>query len=123
MALAVALDIETTRRVVDGAARAWARSGATVVEMPLASISGIRCSAAAVMVPDLGVVECVADGDFASIAAAARVLSAEGWDVAVLVPAPLMGEAHRVLRGGPARLQPWWRGAEDAVLFGVPEVP
>jgi hypothetical protein len=123
MVLAVDSALETIRRVTDSAAQAWSRTGATVVETPLAALTGVACRAPALVVADEGVVECVADGDFGPIGSAVRRLAAEGWRVAVLAPASQMGSAHRALRGVPARIQPWWTGSDDSVLFGVPEVP
>jgi hypothetical protein len=123
MVLAVASGIDAARRVADCAARTWVRSGATVVETTLTALSGVACRTPAVVVSDEGIVECAADGDFEPIVVAVRRLAAEGWKVAVLTPAHQMGEAHRSLRGAPAMIQPWWAGADDAVSFGVPEVP
>jgi hypothetical protein len=121
--LAVDRDLGTVRRAAAAARDAWAQAGTTMVEKPLAALSGIPGDAIALVNTEHGIVECVADRDFGPVAAAARRLSAEGWRVVVLAPAPAMGEAHRVLRGVPVRIQPWWSGADETVLFGVPEVP
>jgi hypothetical protein len=45
-----------------------------------------------------------------------------GWDVWVLVPAELMGPAHRHLRGADLNLQPWWESGPE-IFFGRPELP
>jgi hypothetical protein len=123
MVLAVDRDLGAVRRATDAAVRAWLQARTTVVETSLAALSGVGGDVSALVAAERGIVEVVADGDFGSIAAAARRLNAEGWRVAVLVAASQMGDAHRAMRGIPVRLQPWWCGADDAVLFGVPEVP
>ena len=123
MALAFDLDAGVTTRVAAAAAQAWARAGVTAVQTPLAAVSGTATAAPAVLSAEHGIVECVADGDYDAIAVAVRALAADGWRVAVLAPTAQMGSAHRVLRGLPVRVQPWWTGADDSVMFGVPEVP
>lgn len=123
MVLTVDTDVTAARRVLDAAAGVWSRIGATPVETPLQELAGVPGSSVALVIPEHGMVECIGDGDHGAVAVAARRLSAEGWTVAVLVPAPGIGAAHRALRGVPVRIQPWWTGAGGAVLFGVPEVP
>jgi hypothetical protein len=111
-------------RVANAVAGGYARLGCTVVELALAEVSGFPgAPGAAVLAADVGAVECVADDDLPAAAPAVRLLAAGGWEVSLLVPAALMGEAHRLLRGVAVRLQPWWVGADDVVCFGAPEVP
>ncbi|MDH3194094.1 MAG: hypothetical protein OEY55_12540 [Acidimicrobiia bacterium] len=49
---------------------------------------------------------------------------AEVWNVVVVIPAELIGVAHRVLRGRfhNVELQPWWTEA-NRIWFGRVEVP
>jgi hypothetical protein len=111
-------------RVADAVAGGYARLGCTVVEMPLAEVSGLPgAPGTAVLAADLEAIECVADDDVAAAAQAVRLLAAAGWQVSLVVPAGSLGEAHRLLRGASVRLQPWWLGADDDVCFGAPEVP
>lgn len=123
MVLAVAVDTTVTRRVADAAVEAWTRSGTTMVEMTMSGLTGVAASGLALVAAEEGIVECVVEGDFGPIVTASRRIAADGWKVAVLVPSARMGEAHRVLRGAPLRIQPWWSGADGSILFGVPEVP
>ena len=123
MVLAVAADTTITRRVADAAVDAWIRVGTTMVEMTMSGLTGVATPGIALIAAEEGIVECVVEGDLGPLVKAARRITADGWKVAVLVPSARMGEAHRVLRGTPVRIQPWWRGADDSVLFGVPEVP
>jgi len=116
--------INLRSRVANAVARGYARLGCTVVEGPLAEVSGVEeAPGAAVLAADLGTVECIADGHLPAAARAVRHLAAAGWEVRLLVPLALVGEAHRLLRGVPVRLQPWWLGPGDDVCFGAPEVP
>jgi hypothetical protein len=116
--------ISLRSRVATAVARGYARLGCTVVETPLAEASGVEeAPGAAVVAADFGTVECVADGHLPAAARAVRHLSAAGWEVSLLVPSALVGEAHRLLRGVPVSLQPWWLGPDDDVCFGAPEVP
>ena len=65
----------------------------------------------------------IEDGrDLPLLVAAAWRLEAQGWRVTVLAPLHLMGDAHRLLRGTPALLQPWWLN-DDGVLYGGFERP
>lgn len=124
--MVLAADAPTARRgrVIDAVAGGYARLGHLVVEMPLAEVSGFPgARGAAVVAADLEAIECVADDDLSAAAQAVRLLAAAGWQVSLVVPAGSMGEAHRLLRGAPVRLQPWWLGAGDDVCFGAPEVP
>ncbi len=123
MVLAVAVDTTVTRRVAGAAADAWMRAGVTMVEMSTSALTGVGAAGLALVAADEGIVECIADGDLGPLVTASRRLAADGWRVAILVPSARMGDAHRVLRGSPVRLQPWWSGADDSILFGVPEVP
>ncbi len=96
-----------------------------VIETPLSSFldrSGM--DGVAVVAPERGLVEWFPHDDqvLAPLAAHADRVSATGWQVAVIVPARRMGEAHRDLRGSQAMLQPWWPDGEH-VRFGGPEVP
>ena len=113
-------------RVAAASAGSFARSGSTVVEAPFAQISGVHgADGDAVIAADVGVVECLVDGRFdpALLAAGIHRMHADGWQVRVLVPAGGAGEMHRILRGVPTMIQPWWVGPEDDICFGVPEVP
>lgn len=123
MVLAVSTEADVTRRVADAAIEAWRRTGTTMVEMSLATLTGVAARGLALLAAEDGIVECVVEGDLGPLVTASRRISADGWKVAVLVPSRRMGEAHAVLRGAPVRIQPWWDGADDSVLFGVPEVP
>ncbi len=122
--LAADTRISLRNRVATAVAHGYARLGCTVVETPLAEASGVEeAPGAAVLAADLGTVECVADDHLPAAARAVRHLAAAGWEVRLLVPLALVGEAHRLLRGAPASLQPFWLGPDDDVCFGAPEVP
>jgi hypothetical protein len=124
MVLAADLPTVLRGRVAGAVAHGYARLGCTVVELPLAEASGIEeADGAAVLAAECGVIECVAGEGLPAAAEAVRHLAAAGWEVSLLVPASLVGEAHRLLRGAPVRLQPWWLGPNDDVCFGAPEVP
>lgn len=104
---------------------AYARLGGTVVETTLSEISEIEGIPGRVVVAaDLGIAECLLlEGtDPAHLVPGIERLAAVGWEVTLVSPAARMGEAHRALRGSPARLQAWWREG-DQLCFGVPEVP
>jgi hypothetical protein len=112
--------------VAAATAASFTRRGCTVVEAPFAQISGVHgAQGDAVIAADMGIVECLVDGDFEAslLAAGIHRMHADGWQVRILVPAGGAGEMHRVLRGAPALIQPWWLGPEDDICFGVPEVP
>ena len=122
--LAAEPPISLRNRVAAAVAHRYACLGCTVVETPLAEASGVEeAPGAAVVATDMGTVECVADGHLPAAARAVRNLAAAGWEVRLLVPLALVGEAHRLLRGAPANLQPFWLGPDDDVCFGAPEVP
>lgn len=124
--MVLAADLPTARdeRVAGLVALGYARLGCTVVEVPLAEVSGVQEAAGtAVVVAERGAIECVAGEGLPAAARAVRRLAAAGWDVSLLVPAAAMGEGHGLLRGLPVRLQPWWPGPDDDVCFGAPEVP
>jgi hypothetical protein len=124
--LVLAADLPTALRgrVATAVARGYARLGCTVVEVPLAEASGVEgADGAAVLAAESGSIECVVGEDLPAAAEAVRHLVAAGWEVSLLVPLALVGEAHRLLRGVPASLQPWWLGPDDDVCFGAPEVP
>jgi len=124
MVLAADAPTSLRGRVATVVARGYARLGCTVVEVPLAEASGVEgATGTAVLAADLGAIECVAGDDLPAAAQAVRLLAAAGWEVSLLVPTPATGEAHRLLRGVPVRLQPWWLGPDDDVCFGAPEVP
>lgn len=124
MALTADLPTLSRHRVARMVARGYARLGCTVVELLLAEATGLEgVQGVAILVPERGVVECVADEGLMGVARAVRLLAVGGWEVRLLVPGGLAGEAHRLLRGTAARLQPWWAGAGDDVCFGAPEVP
>ena len=97
----------------------------SVVETPLAAFVGVAdLAGVAVLAPEQGLVEWFPDGgqDLDSLAPFAAEATGAGWRVAVLVPAPRMGEAHRAMRGFDVTLQPWWADGAG-VRFGGPEVP
>lgn len=124
--MVLAADVPTALRgrVATEVARGYARLGCTVVELPLAEASGVEeADGAAVLAADWGAIECVVGEGLPAAAEAVRHLAAAGWEVSLLVPTCLVGEAHRLLRGVPVRLQPWWLGVDDDVCFGAPEVP
>jgi hypothetical protein len=70
------------------------------------------------------IVEAVVDDvrHLAPLVSSAWHLESQGWRVTVLAPLSLMGDAHRLLRGAPVLLQPWWID-ESAVLYGSFERP
>jgi hypothetical protein len=116
-------------RAATGALRAYAARHERVEEVPLAAmltgavagdVNGVRAVAAG----DLRVVEIVIPEEVPcdAVAPATRLLAGRGWDVAVLVPAFRLGEAHGSLRGAPCRLQPWWIDGGE-VCFGAYEIP
>ena len=96
-----------------------------VVETPLGSFIGIEeLDGVAVLAPNRGLVEFF-PGDrqpLSTLGPIATSAAASGWQVAVLVPAERMGDAHSSLRGFPLRLQSWWADG-DRICFGGPEVP
>ncbi len=113
-------------RVTAAAARCYRQLGIIVVEKSFAEIAGVEGAAGdAVVAVDEERIECVVDGPFdgAPLVEGIHNLVSDGWTVTVLCAASLSGEVHRVLRGAPAHIQPWWIGADDAVCFGAPEVP
>ena len=124
--MVIAADAPTALRgrVSNAAAAGYTRLGCTVVESSLAEASGVpEAEGTALLAVDFGRAECVVDLRLPAAAWAVRHLIAAGWEVSLLVPASLVGEAHRLLRGVPVRLQPWWLGPDDDVCFGAPEVP
>lgn len=124
MVLAADLPTVLRGRVATAVAQGYARLGCTVVELPLAEASGVEGAAgAAVLAAEQGAVECVVGERLPAAAEAVRQLASAGWEVSLLVPTPLVGEAHRLLRGLPVRLQPWWVSHDDDICFGAPEVP
>lgn len=70
------------------------------------------------------IVEIVIDDarDIAPLVTSAWHLEEQGWRVVVLLPLHLMGDGHRLLRGAPLLLQPWWLNDEQ-VLYGAHERP
>jgi len=52
-----------------------------------------------------------------------RALRQRGLEVWVVVPLPLAGAAHQLLRGTADRIQPWWREERGAIRFGQPRIP
>lgn len=122
--LAAETPISLRNRVAAAVTHRYACLGCTVVETPLAEASGVEeAPGAAVVATDMGTVECIADGQLPAATRAVRHLAAAGWEVRLLVPLAQVGEAHRLLRGAPANLQPFWLGPDDDVCFGAPEVP
>ena len=70
------------------------------------------------------IVEIVIDDgrDIAPLVPSAWFLENQGWQIIVLTPLRLMGDAHRLLRGSPVKLQPWWI-EDEQVLYGSFERP
>lgn len=100
-----------------------------VQEIPLAdlvagSVSADLSTVTTVVAGDLRVVEIVAEDydDLERLAPATWTLAGRGWDVIVLVPCNLVGDAHASLRAAPCLLQPWWFD-EHGVWFGALETP
>jgi len=97
----------------------------SVVETPLAGFTGVEALDGVVVVaPERGIVEWFPSDrqPLAPLAPVVRQSVGPEWQVAVIIPASRMGEAHRALRGSPVTLQPWWSD-DDGVRFGGPEVP
>lgn len=95
-----------------------------VVQTPLDAFTGIGgLDGVAVLAPRQGVVEFFPSErqPLSSLGPIAASVTAEGWDVVVLVPSPRMGDAHHALRGFPVHLQAWWDDG-DRICFGGPEV-
>lgn len=95
-----------------------------VVQTPLDAFTGVvGLDGVAVLAPQQGIVEFFPSDrqPLSSLGPVAASVTADGWDVAVLVPSERMGDAHRSLRGFPVHLQAWWDGG-DRICFGGPEV-
>jgi hypothetical protein len=121
-----ATSVESTHRTAASvAASIHLQYEGSVVETPLAGFTGVPAlDGIAVVAPERGIVEFFpADAQpLAPLGEASRRSAGPEWQVAVIVPAARMGEAHRALRGFPVTLQPWWPDAGDD-RFGGPEVP
>lgn len=115
-----------TDRVVVEAARQYRLRHEPVEQMPLAEMvtKGRVADVPSVVATRQRIVEVVVDDvrDLAPLVPSAWFLDENGWEVVVLAPLRLMGDAHRLLRGSPVTLQPWWLG-DDGVLFGAFERP
>jgi hypothetical protein len=95
-----------------------------VLETPLDAFSGISgLDGMAVVAPHRGLAEFYpSDGQpLTALGPLAASMTAEGWDVWIVVPSGRMGDAHRALRGFPVMLQAWWDDG-DRICFGGPEV-
>lgn len=95
-----------------------------VVQTPLDAFTGIvGIDGVAVLAPRQGIVEFFPSESqpLNGLGPVAASVVASGWQVAVLVEAGRMGEAHRTLRGFPVELQSWWDDG-DRICFGGPEV-
>jgi hypothetical protein len=113
-------------RVVEETERLYRLRREHAEAMPLADMvtKGRVADVPCVVAITQRIVEVVVDDarDLAPLVTSAWHLEGQGWRVTVLAPLPLMGDAHRLLRGAPVLLQPWW--IEDgAVLFGAFERP
>ena len=77
-----------------------------------------------VVVPRHQRIECVLPptADLPTHVEALGRLAGGGWEVWALVPMGSMGDAHRLMRGVPVRLQAWWTDGGD-IHFGRPETP
>lgn len=79
----------------------------------------------AIVLPQLGRIECVLD-DQADIQRAAEqlhALLARGWSVNALLPIHSLGAAHQALRGLKIHLQGWWTPDDERLRFTSPETP
>lgn len=128
MAVVVDVAAGADTLVADATLRAHAARGGRVLDIPLLemvhiSVGADVASVRSIVAVDDRVVELVVDdGPFEALAPAVWALSARGWSVVALSPAPRMGEAHRALRGAPCSLQPWWMES-STVRFGAIERP
>lgn len=97
---------------------------AEVVQTALDAFTGVGgLDGVAVLAPHQGVVEFFPSDrqSLAALGPVAASVTADGWNVAVLVSSERMGDAHRELRGFPVQLQSWWDDGER-ICFGGPEV-
>jgi len=79
----------------------------------------------AVVLPQLGRIECVLD-DRTDMRRAGEQLSAllvRGWSVNALLPMQSLGAAHQALRGLRIHLQGWWAPDDQRLRFTSPETP
>lgn len=113
-------------KVVEETGRQYRLRREPVETMPLADMvtKGRVADVPCVVAVKQRIVEVVVDDgrDLAPLVNSAWHLEEQGWRVTVLAPLRLMGDAHRLLRGAPVLLQPWWID-DDAVLFGAFERP
>lgn len=121
--------VTEVEQVSAAAARSFATRGQLVVEMPFDRFLEARGNPGllgvhAVVVSELRRLELVIheEAEPARLAASVRGLADSGWDVCVLVPGAMMGDAHSGLRGAPCTLQQWWF-EDDVVCFGRVELP
>jgi hypothetical protein len=80
---------------------------------------------AAIVLPQLGRIECVLD-DQVDMRRASDQLSAllrRGWSVSALLPVHALGTAHQALRGLSIQLQGWWAPEDKRLRFTSPETP
>ena len=115
-----------TDRVVAETMRQYELRHEPVEEMALAEMvtKGRVADVPCVVATRQRIVEIVIDDgrDIAPLVPSAWYLDDQGWDVTVLAPLALMGDTHRLLRGAPIALQPWWID-DDHVLYGAFERP
>ena len=117
-------DLATNKQAARRGAELLSRHHEIVVESPLSTLADLDADCPAVSMPAASELECYPDASsMEAVAMAAGVLADDGWAITVVVSGVDMGEAHRVLRGRPVTLQPWWLDNSGNLCFGGPEVP
>lgn len=83
-----------------------------------------RCAGRAVILPDLGRIECVLDSstDFGTATGYLAGFRADGWEVWALVPLARLGEGHTAFGSVAECVQGWWQRPDSAVSFTSPEI-
>jgi hypothetical protein len=117
--------------VAAAAHEAWRGLGETsqVLNWPaIASALGIEPGEViktAVVLPQLGRIECVLDykADLGRAAEQLRALLVLGWNVNALLPIRSLGAAHQALRGLEIHMQGWWTLDDERLRFTSPETP
>lgn len=100
-----------------------------VVDWPvIASALGIEPGEViktAVVLPQLGRIECILDdqADMRHAGEQLRALLVRGWSVNALLPMHSLGTAHQALRGLRIHLQGWWAPDDERLRFTSPETP
>lgn len=79
----------------------------------------------AVVLPQLGRIECILDdqADMRHATVQLGALLVRGWSVNALLPMHSLGTAHRALRGLRIHLQGWWAPDDERLRFTSPETP